>query len=219
MTSTVSQSKSRILCWYDSGKSDFQAQKYKAAWTFLDKAYSELETTYSELQDRVLHFNNWENLLNLLVVCQCKLEKFDEALSTLNSLIQRIGSELVPETLLNAICKTTEVLISNFCRVVRLDDAAGLATKVIDLKTSNNLSALDTQRILAEIYLRQNNLAEAESRCLEIIAARDSDERAAIDEETDLLLFLIYSQTGNMDEALCKKELLSEPYKSKKHPL
>jgi tetratricopeptide (TPR) repeat protein len=215
----VSQSRSRILCWYDSGESDFQAQKYEDAWTFLDKAYSELETTYSELQDRVLHFNNWENLLNLLVVCQCKLQKFDEALSTLNSLIQRIGSELVPETLLNAICRATEMLISNFCTVERLDAAASLATKIIDLKTSNNLSALDTQRLLAEVYLRKNNLEEAESRCLEIIAARDSDERASIDDETDLLLFLIYSQTGNTGEALCKRELLSEPYKSTKASL
>ena len=214
ITSTVSQSKSRILCWYDSGKSDFQARKYKGAWTFLDKAYSELETTHSELQDRALHFNNWDSLLNLLVVCQCKLQKFDEALGTLDSLIQRMGSELVSETLLNAVCKTTEVLISNFCTVERLDDAVSLATKVIDLKTSNNLSALDTQRLLAEVYLRKNNLEKAESRYLEIIAARDSDERASIDDETDLLLFLIYSQTGNMGETICKRELLSESYKS-----
>ena len=100
------------------------------------------------MEDRVSHFNDWKNLLNSLVVCQCNLRKFDEALHTLNSLIQRIESESVPETLVSAICKATHVLISNFCRAERLDDAAMLASKVIAL----SIGALDTQRILAEIY-------------------------------------------------------------------
>jgi hypothetical protein len=214
-SSTVSQSMSNILHFYERGEFNFNAQNYQAACPLLDRAYSKLETTYSELEDRGLHFKDWEDLFNLLVLCQCNLQKFDKALNTLNSLIQKIGSELVAESVVNAISKATEVLISNFCRVERLDDAASLATKVIDLKISDSLGTLDTQRILAEIHLRQDKIEEAEGRCLEIIAARDSNERAQIDDETDLLLFLIYSQTGNTGEALCRKELLSETYKSK----
>jgi tetratricopeptide (TPR) repeat protein len=214
----VSQSKSNIIVWYDGGESAFRSKDYHASRILLGKAYSELELTYPDLEDRILQFNDWQNLLDLLVICQCKLQKYDEAQNTLDSLIQKIQSESIPETLVDAIIKAADVVISSYYKVERLDNAVNLATQIIDIKkNNNNRFALDTQLILAEIYLRQNKIEEAKSRCLEIVAARDSNERAEIDNAADLVLFLIYSKTDNMSEAICKKELLSETYKSKRY--
>jgi tetratricopeptide (TPR) repeat protein len=204
--------------WYERGESEFRAKNHETAWTLLEKAYSELEKTYPELKERVAHFHNWDNLLNLLIACQCDLRKFDEAENILNALLQKIECTLVTETLIYAICQAAEILVSKYYFVEYLGDAASVAPKVIDIKRSNQIDAFDTQRLLAEIYFRQNNHKEAENQCLKIIAARDPIEREQIDNDADLLLAVIYYQTGNMQEARCKKELLPDTYKSKKYP-
>jgi tetratricopeptide (TPR) repeat protein len=215
----VSQSTLRnILRWYESGESEIEAQKYQSALTLLEAAYSELETTYSELEERVLSFPNWEKLLNMLIVSQCELKKFDDARNRLVSLMQRIEHTPVTETLMGVICKTADVFIAKCFRVGRLDDAARVAIEVVVIKKNNNILALEAQRMLAEIHLRQNNMEDAEKQCREILQACDSSERAQIHEEIDILLVLINYRKGNRDEAIRRRELISEKYKSKKYP-
>ena len=134
--------------------------------------------------------------------------------------MQRIEPESVTAetSIVDVICKTADVLISKCYRARSLDAAAHVATKVVDIKKNYNILALETQRILAEIHLGQKNIEGAETLCREIIAACESNERAQIHEETNLLLVLINYRKGETSEAMCTKELMSEKYKSKKYP-
>jgi hypothetical protein len=78
-----------------------------------------------------------------------------------------------------------------------LDVAARVAGEIIEIQRNKKFRVTDTQRTLAEIYRRQNNIEMAMSQCKEIIAMRNDQfnghqERDTDDQETKLLLALIY---------------------------
>jgi len=206
---------------YQSGKTAIQDKNYQIGLTYLQRAYSELGKVFPDLEDRLEQLHEWENMLNWLIVCQCDMGKFDEVQNTLNPLLQAVESmpiaTPVSENLMNSICKVCEAAETFITKCNRLgrrsSETAITATRVIQVQQTRRITPVGTQLLLAEIYLRQGYGNDAERQCLEIATARESENRAQIDEETDLLLVLIYYQLGNATEAQCKRAILSDEYK------
>ena len=152
---------SEIQQFYMNGEFYFKKKDYKNAETLLKKMYTKLETAYPELEERVFRFTEWQHLLNLFIVCQFKLKIFD----SMENRLMKIEFDQVSEILLDALYNTVEVFISACCGVERLDVAASLATKVINIQERNGLIPFRMKQVLSEIYLRQNDIDKAEQLC------------------------------------------------------
>lgn len=61
-----------VMHLYNDAKLDFKGGRLEAALVLLNRAYL-------VLGDNILQFPSWENLLELLIICQCASQEFGQA--------------------------------------------------------------------------------------------------------------------------------------------
>lgn len=198
--------------WRNSGKSEFRRGNYEKALALLEKAYSEAEKIYPELEERELHIEDWPSLLCFIIRSHCQLRNFDEAKNMVTVLMRENDTESVTNRLADSICKSVEDLIRELYRAGNFDIAALVGNRFIGFKKNDKMSALDVQRIIAEIYLTQNKTDEAIELCNNILLAPALGQ---IEQETNLLLAVIFHKRGEGNEEMCRVSLLSETFKGK----
>ena len=196
---------SKIDRLWEIGREKFESQNYQEAEQYLKKAYTK------SIKGTKIEFG--EELMNLLVISHCKMEHFDEAeFIVLEDLKGKIAVD--PKGVaIEGKRDLVDILLAMYCAAQRWNDGIKVLREVIRQKEAKQVSVYDSQRTLAETYLRMGDIETAKIHCSTIIDPKLSAVDSVFHEAT-LLMVLICRAKGEGVDAVDYTLDLPEEYKS-----
>ena len=123
---------------------------------------------------------------------------------------EKIASEPTTVRADDTIFTLAHLVASKYCEAENLEDASRILEEVIYIKKENDIFFFDSQRTHAEVQLKMNDIAKAETLCREIIEAETLPPRVFC--ESFLLMALICHARGDTIEAKGYKGLVPPEY-------
>ena len=196
---------SKIDHLWEIGREEFESQNYQKAEQYLKKAYTKSIKTSTKIE-----FG--EELMNLLVISHCKMEHFDEAeFIVLEDLKEKIAVD-DKGVAIEGKRDLVDILLAMYCAAQRWNDGIKVLREVIRRKEEKQVSVYDSQRTLAETYLRMGDIETAMIHCSTIIDPKPSAVGSVFHEAT-LLMVLICRAKGEGVDAVDYTLDLPEEYK------
>lgn len=201
----------RIDHWWEIGRREFKAGQYKEAAEFL-------EAVYQQSESRDPQITGWDDLMAMLVVSHCKVGDFELAETmVMRVLREKVAAEPITLAVEGKVFELADILVSKYCEAERWNDAISVLTKVIELKEQHRVSIHNSQRTLAETYLRMGDNERAKIHCIPIVdpQATRLDDPPRLFHESMLLMVLICWSANKRVEAEGYTALLRGEYKSR----
>ena len=151
----------------------------------------------------------------MLIISLCKIEEFDTAEGmVIRVLEQKVETETITLVVEDRMFELADVLIATYCEAEKWENAINVLKEVVNIKQHHNVSSDDSERSIAETYLRMGNREMAKEFCKPLAdRAQDLQDPPRALKEALLLMVLIYFANGERAKAERYKAALSEEYK------
>jgi len=195
--------------WYH-GKTEFDSENYDDAEEYLEMAYEKSEAYGSMIR-------GWEKLMVMLVISHCKRNHFEEADKMVMNLVKaRVTAEPIMLAVEGKIFELADILVAKYAEAGKWDDALRVVTEIIEIKKQYGVSFYDSQRTLAETYLKMGDIEKAKTQCPD--PKKDPKEMwirnpPHVYYESALLMVLICQSKKEKALAVCYDAILPEDYK------
>ena len=182
-----------------AARRNFKDKNYEIVEDCLKRACAQLKGSFRS------HFQDWEELEEMLVISQCKMGNLREAEANVLKGLNESGGEVVP------IMKLAKPLISAYCEKDMPDDAIKLLNQIMDFKRGKEVPLAEPQYALAEVFLRKKDMVEAKKLCEKVLTSKTSLSKELFGESL-LLMCLICSENNDWIDFERYKEGLPDGY-------